>query len=58
MPILNRAEGREYASLKNELALRFDLRDEPVAARQRLHVLKQNEEESLGLPPACPHRNH
>ena len=43
----NRAEGRDYSSLKNELALRFDLRDEPVAARQRLHVIKQSEEESL-----------
>ena len=33
--------------MKNELALRFDSRDEPVAARQRLHVIKQGEEDSL-----------
>ena len=43
----NRAEGRDYSLLKNELALQFDLRDEPVATRQRLHLIKQSEEESL-----------
>ena len=40
----NRAEGRDYSLLKNELALQFD---EPVATRQRLHIIKQSEEESL-----------
>ena len=34
----NRAEGRDYSSLKNELALCFDLRGEPVAAKQQLHI--------------------
>ena len=43
----NRAEGRDYYLLKNELALQFNLRDEPVATRQRLHIIKQSEEESL-----------
>ena len=36
-----------YKSLKKELTLRFDLRDEPVAARQILQLVKQMEEESL-----------
>ena len=47
MAYAKRAEGRDYSSLNNELAFRFDLRDDHVTARQRLHVIKQNEEESL-----------
>ena len=43
----NRAEGQYFSSLKNELALRYDLQDKPVAARQQLHVIRQKEEESL-----------
>ena len=38
---------RDFSSLKNELALPFDLWNESVAARQQLHVMKQNEIESL-----------
>ena len=36
-----------FNSLKQELALRFDLRDEPIAARHRLHLAKQDDDESL-----------
>lgn len=36
-----------FNSLKQELALRFDLKDEPIAARHRLHLAKQDDDESL-----------
>ena len=41
----NRADGKSnYQQLKEE---RFDLRDEPVTARQKLHVVRQNDDEAL-----------
>ncbi|MCG8034644.1 MAG: hypothetical protein JAZ03_21075 [Candidatus Thiodiazotropha taylori] len=44
----NRCEGQtSYRKLKKELSLRFDLKDAPVAARQRLHLMKQSEDEGL-----------
>ncbi|MCG8044734.1 MAG: hypothetical protein N0E48_03455 [Candidatus Thiodiazotropha endolucinida] len=44
----NRSVNRDdYNELKKELALRFDMRDAPVAARQQLHVIKQSDEETL-----------
>lgn len=44
----NRCEGKgDYDSLKAELQQRFDLRDTPVAARQKLHSVKQKDEETL-----------
>ena len=44
----NRSEGRNsYRKLKKELGLRFDLKEAPVAARQKLHLMKQNEDEGL-----------
>ena len=36
-----------YKLLKKELSLRFDSRDAPVAARQKLHIMKQDDGESL-----------
>lgn len=36
-----------FNNLKQELALRFDLKDEPIAARHRLHIAKQDDDESL-----------
>ena len=38
---------KEYDSLKQELKLRFDLSNEPVTARQKLHIAKQMEDETL-----------
>ena len=36
-----RSDNRDnFAALKGELALRFDLKEEPVAARQQLHLAK------------------
>ena len=44
----NRSEGRNsYRKLKKELGLRFDLKEAPVAARQKLHLMKQNDDEGL-----------
>lgn len=44
----NRADGRKsYSKLKKELTLRFDIKDAPVAARQKLHLIKQTDEETL-----------
>ena len=40
---------RDYDSLKKELKLRFDLSDEPVAARHKLGVAKQTDDESLEI---------
>ena len=40
---------RDYDSLKKELELRFDLSDEPVAARHKLGVAKQTDDESLEI---------
>ena len=43
-----RAEEKDnYDKLKTELGLRFNIKDAPVAARQKLHVIKQTEEEGL-----------
>ena len=36
-----------FLELKNQLKLRFDLSDEPVAARQKLNTLKQDPDETL-----------
>ena len=36
-----------FQELKNQLKLRFDLSDEPVAARQKLNTLKQEPDETL-----------
>ena len=36
-----------FAPLKGEFALRFDLKDEAVAARQQLHLAKQGDNETL-----------
>ena len=36
-----------YDRLTQELALRFDLKDEPIAARQRLYLAKQDDDETL-----------
>ena len=36
-----------FQELKNQLKLRFDLSDEPVAARQKLNTLKQESDETL-----------
>ena len=43
----NRSKAETYEALRRELDLRFDLKDAPVAARQRLHVVRQEDEESL-----------
>ena len=43
----NRSKAETYEALKSELGLRFDLKDAPVAARQQLHVVRQDDEESL-----------
>ena len=44
----NRCEGQnDYVQLRAELARRFDLRDTPVAARQKLHTIRQKEDEGL-----------
>ena len=40
-------EKDNYDKLKKELGLRFNIKDAPVAARQKLHVIKQTEEEGL-----------
>ena len=43
-----RSDNRDnFAALKGELALRFDLKEEPVAARQQLHLAKQGDDETL-----------
>ena len=43
----NRSEDRDnYRHLVGDLGVRFDLRDTAVAARQKLHVLKQNDDET------------
>ena len=43
-----RSDNRDnFAALKSELALRFDLKEEPVAARQQLHLAKQGDDETL-----------
>ena len=43
-----RAEEKDnYDKLKKELGLRFNIKDAPLAARQKLHVIKQTEEEGL-----------
>ena len=36
-----------YNGLKQELALRFDLKEEPIAARQRLTAIRQDDDETL-----------
>ena len=36
-----------YDRLTQELALRFDLKDEPIAARQRLYLAKQDDNKTL-----------
>ena len=36
-----------FSELKKELAFRFDLREEPVAARQHLYLARQGEDDSL-----------
>ena len=36
-----------FQELKNQVKLRFDLSDEPVAARQKLNTLKQEPDETL-----------
>ena len=42
----NRCKGQnDYMQLMAELARRFDLRDNPVAARQKLHTIRQKEDE-------------
>ena len=42
----NRCKGQnEYVQLMAELARRFDLWDTPVAARQKLHTIRQKEDE-------------
>ena len=38
---------QNFAMLKGKLALRFDLKEEPVAARQQLHLAKQDDNETL-----------
>ena len=38
---------KSYENLNGELKLRFDSSDEPVAARQKLHLAKQSEDETL-----------
>ena len=43
----NRSKAETYEALRRELDLRFDLKDAPMAARQRLHVVRQEDEESL-----------
>ena len=44
----SRSDNRDnYDGLRQELALRFDLKEEPIAARQRLHSSKQEEDETL-----------
>ena len=43
----NRSKAETYEALRRELDLRFDLKDAPVAAKQRLHVVRQEDEESL-----------
>ena len=42
----NRSKAETYEALKLELSLRFDVNDAPVAALKRLHVVKQEDEES------------
>ena len=43
-----RSDNRDnFAALKGELALHFDLKEEPVAARQQLHLAKQGDDETL-----------
>lgn len=44
----NRCAGQDdYHALVKEMGQRFDLRDTPVGARQKLHIIKQTEDESL-----------
>ena len=43
----NRSQAETYEALKRELSLRFDLKDAPVACRSKLHVIRQDDEESL-----------
>ena len=44
----NRCQGQnDYMQLRAELARRFDLRDTPVAAGQKLHTIPQKEDEGL-----------
>ena len=44
----SKSKGRtSYSQLKKELGLRFDLREAPVAARQTLHMIRQNDDETL-----------
>ena len=38
---------KSYENLNGELKLRFDSSDEPVAARQKLHLAKQSDDETL-----------
>ena len=43
----NRPKAETYEALKLELSLRFDLKNIPVAARQCLHLVKQEDD---GVP--------
>ena len=44
----NKSKGRtSYSQLTKELGLRFDLREAPVAARQTLHMMRLNDDETL-----------
>ena len=44
----SRSENKEnFANLKNELKVRFDYKEVPIAAKQRLHLAKQDEDETL-----------
>ena len=43
----DRPKAETYEALKLELNRRFDLKYASVATRQRLHVMKQEDEESL-----------
>ena len=44
----SRSENKEnFTDLKNELKLRFDYKEEPIAVRQRLHLARQDKDETL-----------